>query len=199
LTNVRNCFGSKNNSRRLNIFVHNGSASYTKCINNSSTYSLTGSAISWTNDTTNNCTYNTAYNIYIYPVTNVQELYKENELLLARYTVVNNSSEAPVIQVKQTPDSEYETVKISNKAIYTYADGTRDISIYAETEVAPSKISFEGMTDLVSVDHIRTQGIINADRMFANCINLTSVYNEFELPNVQTAKDIYYNCNKLQK
>jgi hypothetical protein len=38
------------------------------------TFTLVGGAITWTNDTaTNGCYYNTAYNIYIYPVANVAE------------------------------------------------------------------------------------------------------------------------------
>jgi hypothetical protein len=37
-------------------------------------YSLVEATITWTNDyTTNGCYYNNAYNIYIYPVTNVAE------------------------------------------------------------------------------------------------------------------------------
>ena len=39
---------------------------------NTAGYSLTGTAITWTNDTANNCSYNIAYNLYIYHVANVE-------------------------------------------------------------------------------------------------------------------------------
>jgi hypothetical protein len=36
------------------------------------TYSIVGNSITWDTDTANKCSYNTAYNIYIYPVANVE-------------------------------------------------------------------------------------------------------------------------------
>jgi hypothetical protein len=45
----------------------------TKCLDNTSA-GLVGSAITWTDETaTNGYYYNTAHNIYIYPVANVAE------------------------------------------------------------------------------------------------------------------------------
>jgi hypothetical protein len=55
----------------LNIYVPSGSKTLTRCTGTSANYSLTGTDITWTNDTTNSRYYNTAYNIYIYPVANV--------------------------------------------------------------------------------------------------------------------------------
>lgn len=65
LNNCKGMFGSKNNSKRLNIFVHAGSSTETK-VKNATTNSVVGSALTWTADAENNCCYNTAYNIYIY-------------------------------------------------------------------------------------------------------------------------------------
>jgi hypothetical protein len=73
-------FYGKNNSSRLNIYVPENSTTLTTCLNSSYNYSLIGSAsITWTNDLTKNgYYYNTAYNIYIYPVSNVAEVRAAN-------------------------------------------------------------------------------------------------------------------------
>ena len=72
VSNVYRCFYKRNTSNRLNIYVHAGTITNTSVHNTSSTYSLTGTEITWTSDTTNNCRYNTAQNIYIYYVANVE-------------------------------------------------------------------------------------------------------------------------------
>ena len=67
-SNCRNCFYAKDNSKRLNIYVHaNTNTNTTVHCNNS--YSLVGATITWTDAGTYQ--YNTAYNIYIYPVDSV--------------------------------------------------------------------------------------------------------------------------------
>ena len=66
--NVVGCFQNKNNSRRLNIYVPSGSTTLATVLYNN-TRSLVGNTITWTNGGTYR--YNTAYNIYIYPVANV--------------------------------------------------------------------------------------------------------------------------------
>ena len=82
---MRNCVRNKDNSLRMNIYVPKigPNSSYNtlaKCLYTNTT-SIVGSSITWTNDmTTNGCHYNTTYNIYIYPVANVQNAYNENEL-----------------------------------------------------------------------------------------------------------------------
>ena len=73
ISNVTYCFSSKNTSNKLSLYVPSGSTTLTTClINNAS--SMVGENITWTDDTaTNGCYYNTAHNIYIYPVANVAE------------------------------------------------------------------------------------------------------------------------------
>jgi hypothetical protein len=79
ITNVRNCFHGRNTSKRLNLYVPTSSTTLTTCLSTTSSTSLTGTNIAWTNDTANNRYYNTAQNIYIYPVANVEQAYKNNE------------------------------------------------------------------------------------------------------------------------
>ena len=68
VSNVKYCFGDKNNLKQLNIYVPSGSTTEaTVLINNTS--SLVGANITYTNAGTYH--YNTAYNIYIYPISNV--------------------------------------------------------------------------------------------------------------------------------
>ena len=64
VANARNCFYGKNNSRRYNIHVPANSTTLNKFIKNTSTTSLVGATIIWTNNGT--CWYNTTYNLYIY-------------------------------------------------------------------------------------------------------------------------------------
>jgi hypothetical protein len=54
----------KNNSKVLNIYVHNDSKTLNTCLCNNS-YSLIGSTITWTNDTANN-RYSIPQVIFIY-------------------------------------------------------------------------------------------------------------------------------------
>ena len=90
VTNLRNCFGGRNTSNRLNIYAHNGSTTRSK-LTYTNSLSLIGTTITWTNDTANNRLYNTTYNIYIYPVANVRETYLANEYD-ENTTFVNNTT-----------------------------------------------------------------------------------------------------------
>ena len=74
---VRDCFRGRNTSNMLNIYVQENSTTMNTCLI-SNTYSLTGSTITWTNDSTNNRYYNTQANIYIYPVANVYQAKIDN-------------------------------------------------------------------------------------------------------------------------
>ena len=64
-------------SSMLNIYVQENSTTMNTCLI-SNIYSLTGSAIEWTNDSANNRYYNTQANIYIYPVANVYQAKVDN-------------------------------------------------------------------------------------------------------------------------
>ena len=55
----------KNNSKRINIIVPNGSTTNTTFAK-ANTQSCVGTTITWTTDSTNNRRYNTKYNIYIH-------------------------------------------------------------------------------------------------------------------------------------
>ena len=99
--NVRQCFEGKDRTRMLNIYVPitGVNSSYNTlncCLFNTSSKSLTGTSISWKNVmSTNNCYYNASYNIYIYPVANVADVYRENELKIATYSMAKDSNVLP--------------------------------------------------------------------------------------------------------
>ena len=72
--NFRHCFRNRDASNMLNLYIQNNSTSLTSVRKETSTASLTGTAISWTDAiSTMGCYYNTKHNIYIYPVSNVAE------------------------------------------------------------------------------------------------------------------------------
>ena len=65
----KGCFSGRNTSNRLNIYMHNNSTSLNEAINSAS--KITGAnTTTWTQ--VENYYYNTTYNIYIYPVSNVE-------------------------------------------------------------------------------------------------------------------------------
>ena len=64
------CFGSRSLSNRLNIYVHANTTTNTT-VHRENYKSLEGNLITWTN--AGDYQYNTYYNIYIYPVANVEE------------------------------------------------------------------------------------------------------------------------------
>ena len=79
ISSIGNCFYNRNTSNMLNIYVQENSTTMNTCLINN-TDSITGSSITWTNDSTNNRYYNTSANIYIYPVANVYKA-KETAIL----------------------------------------------------------------------------------------------------------------------
>ena len=64
VTNIKNMFYGKNNSKRVNVFVPAGSTTNTTFNNVAPMFNV--SSVTMTNDTANNCRYNTARNIYVY-------------------------------------------------------------------------------------------------------------------------------------
>ena len=71
VTNMRGCFNGRNTSKYLNLYVPANSTTLNTALTTSST-SMVWQTITWTNDMpTNGCYYNTAHNIYIYPVDDV--------------------------------------------------------------------------------------------------------------------------------
>jgi hypothetical protein len=65
---LSSCFKGRNSSNMLNIYVHAGTTTNTR-VHYANFLSIIGSNITWTN--AENYQYNTTYNIYIYPVANV--------------------------------------------------------------------------------------------------------------------------------
>ena len=201
-----NCFRNRSNSKMLNLYVpitgYNATHNTLNTFLKTDSSSIVGSVISWTNDTANNRYYNTVQNICIYPVNNVEQAYKENELAIAKY-IVNGTSyyTTPVVQkeivasdgTKELVDIEIESESVDN------GNGTRTVLVYSNDDVQPNKICFDYMTDLLSVEKLKSDQITDADYMFRGCNKLTSICNgNFELPNVETAVGIFQGCYKLQ-
>jgi hypothetical protein len=66
ISNVRNCFYEKNNSRRYDIYAHQGTTTW-NTLYTSDANSIVGNDITWTNYA-NGGFYNTLYNIYVLPL-----------------------------------------------------------------------------------------------------------------------------------
>ena len=203
-----NCFGGRNSStKRLNIYLpkvgHNATSNTlnTFLLN---TYHTTGTTYNpsytwngifditsykWVKDNVNNCYVCNEANAYIYPVANVEQAYKENELLVATY-ITSNSNMTPVF------NSDYAYTK----ELTDLNNGTFKVVITANTAGQyPSSISFSNQADLLSVQKLKTDNLITLDYMFAGCTNLTEVdSSSWNLNKVTSAKDVFYKCNNLK-
>ena len=148
ITNVCNCFYSRNTSNRLDLYVPENSTTLNTCLVTNS-YSLVGKTVTWTNDMTNNsCYYNTYYNIYICPVDNVGQAYKENELLVAKYTA--KSEITPLFNAEIVDTTIYYDGNLENKetielgsTIYTKV--TDDVNKYDIYGLKNSVIKFTSL------------------------------------------------------
>ena len=155
VNNAQSCFASKDISKRLNIYVpQTGHTSDYNTVNTcllANEKSLIGSNITWTNSmATNGCYYNTAQNIYIYPVDNAYQSYKENELLIAKYTVTNASS-------------AFLPVYDEEKAIYHHFDTSDSQPWYSDyTEVRYDFLKYN-FDDLI---HIKIDDTTTEDNFY---------------------------------
>jgi len=71
ITNAVGLFGgNRNTANRLNVYIPTNSTTLNH-FQKSDTTSIVEAIITWSNNTANNCFYNTQYNIYIYPVENI--------------------------------------------------------------------------------------------------------------------------------
>ena len=68
VSNITNCFRGKSKSKMLNIYLPTGSTTNTTA-HQTDYRSMVGANITWTTNSV--CSYNTGYNIYIYPVSDV--------------------------------------------------------------------------------------------------------------------------------
>ena len=79
------------------------------------------------------------------------------------------------VTVRKDAVFSFANINATTKSINN-GDGTSTVQIYTSEENAhPNKISFNGMTNLLSVEYITSDSITNADYMFAGCTNLTYV------------------------
>ena len=192
------CFGNRTSYNRINVYVPIVGANTTH--NTLSTflyndaYSIVGSSIEWTNDmNTNSCYYNTTQNIYIYPVESVAQVYKDNELLVARYTMSSGANVVP----------EVDSATITTMEDTTNDDGTITRSVYLDESQAgelPSSISFNGEIDLLTVEKLKIDNVTDTSYIFNGCSNLTSVCAmDWDTSKITKADYMFAGCSKLTK
>lgn len=195
IPSVYNCFAEEAKKAVNTIYVPANSTTLNACLATAQTSSLTNTAITWSNQiSTNGRYYNTTYNISIYPVANVKQVYKENELLLTRYTM---SSGANVV-----PKSD----KVDLTTMITMEDTTNDNgtitrSVYLdEFKISnpPKSLSFTGSTNLLTVDKLKMDNIEDATSMFEGCTSLTYVNtNDWNTSKLINTTRMFMNCSSL--
>ena len=213
-------FNGRNTTNRLNIYYNAGANKYHTTTTHYTLRNapLTGNTITWTDDrSVNGCYYNAKENIYLYPMVNIVGTYRENELLVARYTMNSGANVIP----------EVDSATMTTIEDTTNNDGTITRSVYLdESQLGelPSSISFDGATNLLTVEKLKVDNITDTSYMFNGCSNLTSVcssdwdtgkitkadymfagcskltkesFTNFELPNVESASHIFDGCTNL--
>ena len=185
INNAYECLYNKDISRRLNIYMPD--TGYNSTHNTLSRFLATGhgttivkGSITWTNDTINGCYYNTAYNIYIYPVDDVGLLYAKYELPIAIYTTTNTSMRPRTTSLANGIASE-----VIGNQVTIYPNSKYDVATY---------VSFNDSKEITSIYKIGN-AIENMDNAFCSCYNLTG--SPVCGPNVINMSNAYYCCNKL--
>jgi YHS domain-containing protein len=111
-----NCFGDKNRSSILNIFIINGSTTHTTMLCTNNTDSIVGQHITWTN--AGAYSYNTSYNIYIYPVDEDMEHFRlSNEY---------NEEAAPIAELNTHIDIADDIAFVDTEYIYASTEAALD-------------------------------------------------------------------------
>lgn len=128
IPSVYNCFAEEAKKAVNTIYVPANSTTLNACLATAQTSSLTNTAITWSNQiSTNGRYYNTTYNISICPVANVKQVYKENELLVAKYTMNSGANVVPKKEV-----GIYETLEFLQGSIWDMYFS--DIDLYYKEE-----------------------------------------------------------------
>ena len=194
VTNAYQCFYNMEQAgRRLNVYVPKDSSTLTECIKTKGLYKheyVMNQEIT-TNDQI--YYYNTVANLYVYPVDDVEDTYKENEIYakcIAYYTT-NARGVVPVFNTGY--EYEVEETKLN--------DGTFTVMIKPVANVAPSSISFANNKNLLSVTRINTSNLTNLDNAFMNCTGLTKgsvEYQRWDLSNIKSARNIFNGCTNIK-
>ena len=185
IANVSGCFGNKDNSKRLNVYVPNSSVTINTILNgNYITNSITGENITWTYTNTEYEPYyvNTDQNVYIYPVSNVIETRNEHKHLIVSYTSANTSTRPTITTIYG--NSGY-TAKINGNYIKLLKNDTNAIVTY---------VNFNNNKNITSIRSL-SNTITNMSNAFNNCTNLTG--SPVCGDNVTSMYYAYYNCTNL--
>ena len=209
---VAGVFSLKDANRRLNVYVHDNTTTLSKCLATNGDNTITSTTLTWTNDMdANGHYYCNDWNVYIYPVENVQAKYEENELnkevTIAAYTA-DTSGIVPTF-----PDSfEYTTTEVQN----TTNSSLYDVTIIAKS--IPTYGRFNPSTtgrNIVGVTHFDVESMSSS---FWQCSNLKgspvcgnnvkAMYDAYDLcknitgsaacgPNVTDMNSAYAWCENL--
>jgi surface protein len=83
--------------------------------------------------------------------------------------------------------------------IVSYQDGSYVYKILADDmDNIPTWISFNGKTNLLTVEYLNTSNLNAMNGMFSDCPNLTSIdASDWDTSKVTTMSGIFYNCSNL--
>ena len=185
VTSAVQCFYGKDNSRLLNIYVPVNSITLNTFLNTDINTSVTGLAITWSNNS--DCYYNTKHNVYIYPVADVQELYY-NKLGIITY-IASDSKVNPNLITNMNG----ETVSyVPKKEVIGYNNNYKVTLYKHDTSVGNIGINFFDDQSLIGL--VNCTETINSF-VFSDCYSLTG--EPWCGNNVTTMYNAYGYCNNL--
>ena len=123
--------------------------------------------------------------------------YDEYSIQIKNITIPN--------EIARYTASDWNTFPTFNSEfIYTYDITQLDNDVYYYSIMAdsmdnlPTKISFNGKSNLLTVEYLNADNVTTMSNMFYGCNNLTSLdVSNFDTKNVTNMCGMFYNCNKL--
>ena len=180
VTGMANCFHNGIGNKRINVYVPENSTTLSRCLY-TNTYSIIGKNVTFTNN--GSCHYNTALNLYIYPVRNVRAVFDGNERpeLIMTYEATDTS-------VRPT-----NIVGLSNGYTATVSGNTVTLT---KNNVS-SNVTYISFNDRYQITSIGSMcpTITNLSNSFHNCTNLKG--DPVCGDNVTNMADTYRNCRNL--
>ena len=155
ITSFRNCFYGRDASNKLNIYVQPNSTTNNTIHYATSSNSITGSYVTWTDDMVNNCYYNTTYNIYVYPtlgmsidkISNLYMKYSSEQLISVNYSYYMDD-EIPTFTVISSDTSivEINNINVENKTL-TFSVKSGSIDGKSTISITGNVVSLNGISN----------------------------------------------------
>ena len=138
------------------------------------------------------------YNIYIYPTIDITNVHRENELILAKYTI--NTPDAEVYNALPTFTGIEKNAYRTEEVLLDNGDTEITIVKSDENVPDPTRIEFKNQSILLSIDRLKLDNVTDASYMFHNCRNLCQInLNNFNTSTITNMDYMFAGCTSLTR